>query len=203
MGKSTIATYDCAEKLRDGQGALFFSFEYCQSIIYNKFVSHFGLKWQELFKVDVVDGTKLAYDDVENIIRKKAADIDVVYIDYLDLLRINTYKIEKREPQDPTKILHFQELVSKLAALAFELSLSIVVLSQESSTGSFENTIEELNILTSTIEHSHHIIKMFIGRDNILSSQIRSNDISHVVLVDGYNLEHFASVNVKQLYKDW
>ncbi len=202
MGKSTIATYDCSEKLREGEGALFFSFEYCQSMIYNKFVSHFGLKWQELFRVDVVDSAKLTYDDVENIIRKKASDIDIVYIDYLDLLRMNTYNIEKKEAVDPTKILHFQELLSKLAALAYELSLSIVVLSQESSQGSFEDTIDELNLLTSTIEHSHHIIKMFIGRDNLFSTKIDCNDISHVVLVEGYNLKHFASVNVKQLYKD-
>ena len=171
-------------------------------MIYNKFVSHFGLRWQELFRVDVVDSAKLTYDDVENIIRKKASDIDIVYIDYLDLLRMNTYNIEKKEAVDPTKILHFQELLSKLAALAYELSLSIVVLSQESSQGSFEDTIDELNLLTSTIEHSHHIIKMFIGRDNLFSTKIDCNDISHVVLVEGYNLKHFASVNVKQLYKD-
>ena len=132
----------------------------------------------------------------------RSSDIDIVYIDYLDLLRMNTYNIEKKEAVDPTKILHFQELLSKLAALAYELSLSIVVLSQESSQGSFEDIIDELNLLTSTIEHSHHIIKMFIGRDNLFSTKIDCNDISHVVLVEGYNLKHFASVNVKQLYKD-
>ena len=65
-----------------------------------------------------------------------------------------------------------------------------------------QDTIDELNLLTSTIEHSHHIIKMFIGRDNLFSTKIDCNDISHVVLVEGYNLKHFASVNVKQLYKD-
>ena len=36
-------------------GVLFFEYEYCQSIIYNKLVSHFGLKWPDLFKLNLVD----------------------------------------------------------------------------------------------------------------------------------------------------
>ena len=43
MGKSTITVYDASEFLKSGQSVVFFSYEYCQSIIYNKLISHFGM----------------------------------------------------------------------------------------------------------------------------------------------------------------
>ena len=62
MGKSTITVYDCSEQLRRGNNVLFFEYEYCQSIIYNKLVSHFGLKWPDLFKLNLVDASGLSLD---------------------------------------------------------------------------------------------------------------------------------------------
>ena len=54
MGKSTITICDASEFLKAGQNVMFFSYEYCQSIIYNKLLSHFGLNWSNLFHLNVV-----------------------------------------------------------------------------------------------------------------------------------------------------
>ena len=65
MGKSTIACYDCAEQLRSGKSVIFVSYEYCQSIIYTKLVNHFGLRFDELFKlnVNIIDITQTIMED--------------------------------------------------------------------------------------------------------------------------------------------
>ena len=60
MGKSTITVYDCSEQLRRGNSVIFFEYEYCQSIIYNKLISHFGMKWQDLFRLNLVDAAGLS-----------------------------------------------------------------------------------------------------------------------------------------------
>ena len=57
MGKSTITVYDASENLKIGKNVIFFSYEYCQSIIYNKLISHFKLSWAQLFNLDIVDAS--------------------------------------------------------------------------------------------------------------------------------------------------
>lgn len=200
MGKSTIAVYNCSEQIKKGESVLFFSYEYCQSILYNKLMSHFDLKWQDLLNLNVVDGRDLSLEDVVTTIRKKAGTFDSVYVDYLDLLRNCTYEVDKKEFDD-TKLEQFQVIISTLASLANELQIKIVILSQERADATFENTVEELNKITSTVPGNIEVIKMFIGRDEIFNPLIKCNDISHVVLVEGYNLKHFASINIKETYK--
>ena len=53
MGKSTITVYECGENLRAGEKVIFFSYEYCQSIIYNKLISHFNLSWSQLLNLNI------------------------------------------------------------------------------------------------------------------------------------------------------
>ena len=75
MGKSTITVYDCSEQLRRGSNVIFFEYEYCQSIIYNKLVSHFGLKWQDLFKLNLVDASGLSLGMLIELIKEKNQDV--------------------------------------------------------------------------------------------------------------------------------
>ena len=196
LGKSTIAVYDSLDHIREGEKVLFFSYEYPQCIIYNKLINHFDLKWQDLFKVNIIDSNGLNLDNVLSYIEK--SDASIVYIDYLDLLRNETYK---NEIDDVKKNQNDQIICSKLAQLAEEKNINIVALVQEKESKTFEETISQLNTITSLIK-KQNVVKMFIGRDGIFSSAINCNDISHVILVDGYNLKHFSSINVKEVYKD-
>jgi len=199
MGKSTISVYDCQEKIREGESILFFSYEYCQSIIYNKLVTHFGLKFNELFNLNVVESSFMSLKDVIETIKKKKPD--TVYIDYLDLLRKYTYEVSDKDTVN--KVLEDQkEIIKELSKVAHDLDISIILLSQENKEATFEDTVQKLNTITETVNPKYPAVKMFIGRDDIFSPMINCNDISHVVLVDGYNLKHFASINIKEVYKD-
>lgn len=68
MGKSTIACYDCAEQLRSGKSVIFVSYEYCQSIIYTKLVNHFGLRFDELFKLNVLGASNWTFEMVKRLL---------------------------------------------------------------------------------------------------------------------------------------
>ena len=43
---------------------------------------------------------------------------------------------------------------------------------------------------------------MFIGQANVIDSRIKYDDIVHLILIDGYDLRHFSSINIKEIYKD-
>ena len=176
MGKSTITVYDASEYLKLGQRVIFFSYEYCQSIIYNKLISHFGASWSTLFNLNI---------------------IDVIYIDYLDLLKQATYGNETSESASLGQI---QTIVAELSSLAQELGIAIVLLSQVGSSSDFEKIISRLNAFSEKAK-ANNVIKMFIGKGNVIDSRIQYDDIVHVILVDGYDLRHFSSVNVKEIYK--
>lgn len=197
MGKSTISVFNCSEQLKKGASVLFISYEYCQSMIYNKLIAHFDVKWQDLLNLDVLDGRDLSFDDIVSIIKKKKGSFDVVYIDYIDLVR----KVSDNNEFDDNRIAELRKICSELAVLAKDLNIKICALSQESADSTFENTVAELNNITATVPASANVIKMFIGRDEIFNPMIKCNDISHVVLVDGNNLKHFASINIKETYK--
>ena len=199
MGKSTITVYDCSEQLRRGNNVLFFEYEYCQSIIYNKLVSHFGLKWPDLFKLNLVDASGLSLDLLIEVIKSKKDNIDVVYIDYLDLLRNATYA--GTDKGDPNELDHIQTIIKELSKLAIELNIEIIILSQTGSASTIEETVEQLNSFGAKVK-TDNLIKMFIARGNVIDAKIDINDISHVILVDGYDLRHFSTVNFKEIYKD-
>ena len=199
MGKSTITVYDCGENLRVGKKVVFFSYEYCQSIIYNKLISHFKLGWSQLFNLDIVDASNLSLNNLVVIARAKKGNVDAIYIDYLDLLKNTTFMQPKDEEEDLGQI---QEICRTLAALAKELDIPIVLLSQIGSSTDFEKMVARLNAFTETVENKN-AIKMFIGKGNVIDSRIDYTDIVHIILVDGYDLRYFSSINIKEIYGDY
>lgn len=198
MGKSTITVFECGENLRAGQKVAFFSYEYCQSIIYNKLISHFNLGWSQLMNLNIVDASGINLDTLVTIMREKKGNVDAIYVDYLDLLKEATFPKAETEQKDLEQI---QEIVRVLAKLAKELDVPVVLLSQVGSSSNFEKAVERLNSFTEKVE-THNAIKMFIGKGNIIDSRIDYSDIVHVILVDEYNLRHFSSINIKEIYGD-
>ena len=198
MGKSTITVYECGENLRVGQKVIFFSYEYCQSIIYNKLISHFKLGWSQLLHLNIVDAAGLNLNSLVTFVRAKKGNVDALYVDYLDLLKKATFPKAKNDAEDLEQI---QEICRVLASLARELDIPIILLSQVGSSSNFEKAVERLNAFTETVE-TKNAIKMFIGKGNIIDSRIDYADIVHVILVDGYNLRHFSSINIKEIYGD-
>ena len=196
MGKSTITVYDASEYLKIGKRVIFFSYEYVQSIIYNKLIAHFGVGWPTLLNLNIVDASGLSLSSLEAIVRSKK-DVDVVYIDYLDLLKNATYGPEEDEAASLKQI---QSIVADLADLAKELGIAIVLLSQVGASSDFEKTISRLNSFSERAK-AGNVIKMFIGKGNVIDARIQFDDIAHVILVDGYDLRHFSSVNMKEIYK--
>ena len=197
MGKSTITVYDASECLKLGQNVAFFSYEYCRSIIYNKLISHFQVGWSSLFHLNIVDASGLGVKSLVDIVRAKKDNIDVVYIDYLDLLKAATFTKASNEAEDLKQI---QAIVSELADLANELNIPVVLLSQLGSSSDFEETINLLNSFAEKAKNKN-VIKMFIGKGNIIDSRINYDDIAHLILIDGYDLRHFSSINIKEIYK--
>ena len=198
MGKSTITVYECGEDLREGKKVIFFSYEYCQSIICNKLVSHFNIGWSQLLNLNVVDASHINLKLLIEIARSKKGNVDAIYIDYLDLLKEASYPKAENEVQDLNQI---QEICKELALLARELDVPIILLSQIGASSNFEKAVERLNAFTEKVD-SKNTIKMFIGKGNIIDSRIDYTDIVHVILVDGYDLRHFSSINIKEIYGD-
>jgi hypothetical protein len=198
MGKSTITIYDASEFLKMGQNVIFFSYEYCQSIIYNKLISHFGVGWPTLFHLNIVDAMGLGVQALTEIVRAKREDVSAVYIDYLDLLQKSTFIKPEGETEDLRQI---QKIIEDLAALAQELNIPIILLSQVGSSSNFEEAVSRLNGFTETVK-GKNTIKMFIGKGNVIDPRISYDDIVHIILVDGYDLRHFSSVNIKEIYGD-
>ena len=198
MGKSTITVYECGETLRLGKRALFFSYEYTQSIIYNKLISHFGFEWSQLLNLNIVNSYGLSLKTIIEIIRAKkgAIDIGAIYIDYLDLLKDATFPKAKDTEEDLAQI---QEICRVLAALAMELNVPIILLSQVGASSDFEKAVQRLNSFTEKVE-GNNVYKMFIGKGNIIDSRIDYTDIVHIILVDGYELKYFSSINIKEIY---
>lgn len=200
MGKSTITVYDYSELLKVGKRVIFFSYEYCQSIIYNKLISHFKTNWSQLFNLNIIDANGLNLQSLVNIVRNKKGNVDAVYIDYLDLLKNSTWPLKEGE-QDPQELEHVQEIVRELAELAKEMDIPIVLLSQTGSSTNFEKSVERLNAFCEKVPDAN-VIKMFIGKGNIIDERIDYSDIVHLILVDGYNLKHYSSINIKEIYGD-
>ena len=198
MGKSTITVYECGETLRLGKRALFFSYEYTQSIIYNKLISHFGFEWSQLLNLNIVNSYGLSLKTITEIIRAKqgAINIGAIYIDYLDLLKDATFPKAKDSEEDLAQI---QEICRALAALAMELNVPIILLSQVGASSDFEKAVQRLNSFTEKVE-GNNVYKMFIGKGNIIDSRIDYTDIVHIILVDGYELKYFSSINIKEIY---
>ena len=198
MGKSTITVYECSENLKIGKKVIFFSYEYCQSIIYNKLISHFKVGWSSLFNLNIVDAMGLSLKELISMVHSKKDNIDAVYIDYLDLLKGCTFEKAENEIEDLKQI---QIIVKELADLAKELDIPVILLSQVGSSSDFEETVARLNAFTETIEDKN-VIKMFIGKGNIIDARINYDDIAHIILVDGYDLKHYSSINIQEIYKD-
>lgn len=199
MGKSTLSVYNAAQQIREGAKVMFISYEYCQSIIYNKLVEHFGLRWQELFGLDVCSGTYMPLKAIEEMLEVKKEAVEVMYVDYLDLLKNVTYPKDK---EDKAQSLEDNKaLVSALASMAKKYNISIVLLAQQESGLELDQIVAYLNDLTASVKKEDHVIKMFIEKDDVLGSRIQSGDMSHVIWVDGYDLKHFASFNIKEAYK--
>jgi len=199
MGKSTISVCDMVSNIKEKKEVVYFSIEYPQSIIYNKLIDHFGLKWKDLFNINIVDGQTYVLEDVVSTIKKIQPEF--VYIDYLDLLRKNTYGIDQKATYDE-RVKYSKMIISVLAALAKELEISIIVLSQEIESSAFEDSVNALNAMSEDVKDKN-VIKMFIGRDGVFSKEINCENISHVILVDGYDLKHVSSINVQEIYKYW
>ncbi len=200
MGKSTITVFDASEMIKERKKVIFFSYEYCQSIIFNKLTFHFNLKWADLFNTVVVDAAGWNLDNVINYIKVKKDLVDIVYIDYLDLLKNWTYG---NKPVDrATEIKQIQTICKELADVAKEMNISIVLLSQTGSEETFEETVSQLNLFCEKVKPAETAIKMFIGKGSVIDSKIKFDDISHIILIDGYNLKHFSSLNLKEIYKD-
>jgi len=197
MGKSTLTVYDASEYLKQGCNVIFFSYEYCQSIIYNKLISHFGVNWSSLLRLNIVDASGLGLSMLEDMVRAKKGGVDVVYVDYLDLLKLATYG---KEEDEEAGLKHIQHIVSDLAALADEMNIAVILLSQAGASSDFERSIARLNSFSEKAKGGN-VIKMFIGKGNIIDPRIQYDDIVHVILVDGYDLRHFSSVNIKEIYK--
>lgn len=197
MGKSTITVYDASECLKKGQNVTFFSYEYCQSIIYNKLISHFGMSWSTLFRLNVVDAMGMDVRSLCSYVRAKKAACDVVYIDYLDLLQQSSFPTPENDEEHLKEV---RTIVNELSALALELNISIVLLSQTGASTDFEKTVSQLNAFAETAP-GKNVTKMFIGKGNIIDPRINYDDIVHIILVDGYDLRHFSSLNIKEIYK--
>ena len=198
MGKSTITVYECSENLRNGQKVIFFSYEYCQSIICNKLVSHFHCDWSQLLNLNVVDAANIPLNSLISYCRAKKDNVDVIYIDYLDLLKNATYPKAKDEAEDFEQI---KDICKALARLAKELNIPIVLLSQVGASSDFEKAVARLNAFSETVKDKN-VIKMFMGKGNILDSRIDYSDVIQIILVDGYNLKLFSSLNIKEIYGD-
>lgn len=198
MGKSTITVYECGENLRVGQKVMFFSYEYCQSIIYNKLISHFKVGWSQLLHLNIVDASNLNLHTLIEMVKEKKGNVDAIYIDYLDLLKNATFQPANDEAEDLNQI---QEICKDLAALARELDIPIILLSQIGASSNFEKAVDRLNAFTEKVE-GKNAIKMFIGKGNIIDARIDYSDIVHVILVDGYGLKHYSSINIKEIYGD-
>ena len=198
MGKSTITVYECGENLRVGRKVIFFSYEYCQSIIYNKLISHFAVGWSQLLNLNIVDASNLSLQTLIEMVRAKKGNVDAIYIDYLDLLKKASFPKAQDDEEDLAQI---QEICKTLASLAEELNISIILLSQVGASSNFEKAVNRLNAFTEKVEHNN-AIKMFIGKGNIIDARIDYTDIVHVILVDGYDLKHFSSINIKEIYGD-
>ncbi|MCR5506145.1 MAG: hypothetical protein K6F07_04035 [Bacilli bacterium] len=198
MGKSTITVYDCSENLKDGKKVMFFSYEYCQSIIFNKLVSHFKITWSQLINLNVIDANGLNLQSLINIVKNKKGFVDVVYIDFLDLLKKSTYKKEAANEEE--NLEQIQEIIKELSKLAKEMDIPIVLLSQIGSSTNFERSVERLNAFGAQTQNE--IIKMFIGKGNVIDEKIDYNDVIHIILVDGYSLRHYSSINIQAIYKD-
>ena len=196
MGKSTITVYECGENLRVGQKVIFFSYEYCQSIICNKLVSHFKMGWSQLLNLDVVDASNLSLGLITEYARAKKGNVDAIYIDYLDLLKNATFPKAKSDAED---LKNIQEICRSLAELAKELDVPIILLSQVGASSDFEKAVERLNAFTEKVE-GKNAIKMFIGKGNVFDARIDYTDIVHVILVDGYDLKYFSSINIREIY---
>ena len=200
MGKSTITVYDYSELLKIGKRVIFFSYEYCQSIIYNKLISHFKTNWSQLFNLNIIDANGLNLQSLVNIVRNKKGNVDAVYIDYLDLLKNSTWPLKDGE-KDEQELEHVQEIVKELAELAKEMDIPIVLLSQTGSSTKFETSVERLNSFCEKVPEGN-VIKMFIGKGTFIDERIDISDIVHLILVDGYNLKYYSSINIKEIYND-
>lgn len=199
MGKSTITIYDAAELLKEGQNVIFFSYEYSQSIIYNKLISHFKVGWSHLLRLNVVNSMGLGIDALVNYAKaKQKNNISAIYIDYLDLLVESTFGKTENEADN---LKWIQKIVEDLAKLAKDLDLPIILLSQVGSSTNFEKTIDRLNAFTEKVK-GNNVIKMFIGKGNIIDSRINYDDIAHLILIDGYDLRHYSSINIKEIYNN-
>ena len=198
MGKSTITVYECSENLRNGQKVIFFSYEYCQSIICNKLVSHFHCDWSQLLNLNVVDAANIPLNSLISYCRAKKDNVDVIYIDYLDLLKNASYPKAKTEAEDFEQI---KDICKALAKLAKERDIPIVLLSQVGASSDFEKAVARLNAFSETVKDKN-VIKMFMGKGNILDSRIDYSDVIQIILVDGYNLKLFSSLNIKEIYGD-
>ena len=196
MGKSTITVYECGENLKNGQKVIFFSYEYCQSIICNKLVSHFHMGWSQLLNLDIVNASNLSLGLITDYARAKKGNVDAIYIDYLDLLKNATFPKAKTEAED---LKNIQEICRALAELAKELNIPIILLSQVGASSDFEKAVSGLNAFTEKVE-GKNAIKMFIGKGNVFDARIDYTDIVHVILVDGYDLKYFSSINIREIY---
>ena len=196
MGKSTITVYECGENLRSGQKVMFFSYEYCQSIIYNKLFSHFKVGWSQLLNLNIVDAAGLSLQNLVSFVRAKKGNVDVVYVDYLDLLKSASFPKAENEEEDLHQI---QEICRVLAALAAELDIPIVLLSQVGSSSNFEKAVERLNSFAEKVD-CNNTIKMFIGKGNVIDTRIDYADIVHIILIESYGLKYFSSINIKEIY---
>jgi len=199
MGKSTMAVFNCAEQLKQGKNVVFFSYEYCQSVIFNKLVSHFGLNWTELYSLVVVDGKGMGMAEIRSIIESRKDTVDALYIDYLDLLRQVTSL--KNGLENINKIDVIQSIVSDLAEIASKYNIAVVLLTQAKADASMDDIVDWLNMITATVHSPAPTFNMFINRNEAMNPIIKSNDVSHVILVEGKELSHFSSINLKEAYK--
>ena len=133
-----------------------------------------------------------------DFVKSKKGNVDVIYIDYLDLLQSATFIKPNNDADDLKQI---QEICRTLAALARDLNIPIILLSQVGSSSDFEKAVERLNAFSEKVENKN-TIKMFIGKQNIIDTRIDCSDIVHVILIDGYELKHFSSINIKEIYGD-
>lgn len=197
MGKSTITVYDASEWLKLGQNVAFFSYEYCQSIIFNKLISHFGMAWSNLFHMNIIDAMGLDIYALCSYVRAKKGTINIVYVDYLDLLQQSSFDEPKNEEEQLKQI---RQIVYELSRLATELNIPVVLLSQTGASDDFEKTVSRLNAFAEEAP-AKNVTKMFIGKGNIIDPRINYDDIVHLILVEGYDLRHFSSINIKEIYK--
>ena len=94
-----------------------------------------------------------------------------------------------------------QEICKTLASLSIELDVPIILLSQVGASSEFEKSVERLNQFTDKVE-AKNTYKMFIGKGNVINDRIDFNDLVHIILVDGYDLKHFSTINIKEIYGD-